>query len=138
MKKYIKIIFSSIVLFAAISGCEKDFLERYPLDEVSSADFFKSVNDLIVYIDPFYLSPGFEANMSYRKSGISELDSNSDIQTSGSSISSRLRGIRTVPSSGGSWNWDYRWVKRINYFFENYQKCEDEFVDYKHYVGVEQ
>lgn len=135
MKKHIKIICSCIVLFATISGCEKDFLEKYPLDAVSSADFFKTVNDLKVYIDPFYLSPGFEANMSYRKSGVSELDSNSDIQTSGSSISSRLRGTRTIPSSGGSWNWNYDWVRRINYFFENYKKCEDEFVDYKQYVG---
>ena len=135
MKKYIKIIFSSIVLFAAISGCEKEFLERYPLDAVSSEDFFKTVNDLRVYIDPFYLSPGFEANMSYRKSGISELDSNSDIQTDGSDISSRLRGTRTIPSSGGNWNGNYDWVRRINYFFDNYKRIEDEFDDYKHYVG---
>jgi hypothetical protein len=135
MKKYIKNILSSIVLFAAISGCEKDFLERYPLDAVSSEDFFKTVNDLKVYIDPFYLSPGYEANTSYRKSGVSELDGNSDIQTDGSSINSRLRGTRTVPASGGEWNWDYEWVRRINYFFENYKRCEDEFDDYKHYLG---
>jgi len=111
MKNYIKIIFSSIVLFATISGCEKDFLEKYPLDEVSSEDFFKTVNDLKVYIDPFYRSPGFDENFSKKKSGVSEIDSNSDIQTSGSSISSRLRGTRTVPSSGGNWNGNYDWVR---------------------------
>lgn len=135
MKKYIKIICSSIVLFAAISGCEKDFLEKYPLDQVSSGDFFKTVNDMIVYIDPFYLSPGFEANWSDKKSGISELDSNSDTQTGGTSISDRLRGTRTVPASGGSWNNNYRWVRRINYFFDNYKKIEVEFAEYQQYVG---
>lgn len=135
MKKYIKIIISSIFLFTVISGCEDDLLEKYPLDQVSSADFFKTVNDLEVYINPFYLSPGFEAKVSYRKSGISESDGNSDTQTSGTAINERLRGTRTIPSSGGNWSWYYNWVRRINYFFENYGKCEADFADYQQYVG---
>jgi hypothetical protein len=133
MTRYIKLFFSSIVLIALLSACEKDFLEKYPLDEVSSADFFKTTNDLIVYINAFYLSPGLE--MEYRKSGLSNTDVNSDTQMEGSDIDERLRGTRTIPSDGGNWTDYYSWVRQINYFFDHYKKCEDSFDEYKQYVG---
>ena len=133
MTRYIKLFFRSIVLIALLSACEKDFLEKYPLDEVSSADFFKTTNDLIVYINAFYLSPGLE--MEYRKSGLSNTDINSDTQMEGSVIDERLRGTRTIPSDGGNWTDYYSWVRQINYFFDHYKKCEDSFDEYKQYVG---
>ena len=51
----------------------------------------------------------------------------------GESVDERLNGTRVVPSSGGGWN--FANVRRINYFFDNYKKCEDEFETYKHYLG---
>ena len=51
---YEVITFSFIALFAIFSSCQKDFLEKYPLDQVSSADFMKQPNDLKIYMNQFY------------------------------------------------------------------------------------
>lgn len=51
-----KIKFAAIMAFVALlsSGCEKDFLERYPLDEISNETFWNTENDLKVYNNGLY------------------------------------------------------------------------------------
>ncbi len=39
-----------------------------------------------------------------------------------------------VPATGGGW--DYSLVRKANYFFENYQRCRDNFDAHKQYLGV--
>ena len=54
MKKYIirtGLLFFAIFLFY---DCNKEFLERYPLDEVSSETFWNTENDLMVYNNSIY------------------------------------------------------------------------------------
>ncbi len=43
MKKYIYSLLSAMLLVS--SGCEKDFLEKNPLDQISSANFWRSKSD---------------------------------------------------------------------------------------------
>jgi len=47
-------------------------------------------------------------------------------------VDGRLAGIRTVPTSDGL---GYGTIRSLNYFFENYSRCEDSFDSYKQYVG---
>src|SRR5690606_1735428 len=44
----------------------------------------------------------------------------------------RLRGSRVVPATGG---WNYAEIRNVNYFLENYEKAEEPFESYKHFVG---
>lgn len=135
MKKtiYISILFSIIVIF---NSCD-DLLEKYPLDEVSSADFFKQPSDMMVYVNQFYsdaLFPvyyGAVLGNTYRGGGD---DFNSDNQINGTLIDERLMGSRTVTYEGRV-RWDFSYVRSINYFFDNYQKCTSPFDTYKQYVG---
>ncbi|MEX2513278.1 MAG: RagB/SusD family nutrient uptake outer membrane protein [Cyclobacteriaceae bacterium] len=54
MKSY-KYIWSIICLLAGMfSSCNDDFLERFPLDEVSNETFWNTENDLATYNNTFY------------------------------------------------------------------------------------
>ncbi len=130
---YILIIFSTLILFNA---CD-DFLEKYPLDEVSSADFFKQPSDMEVYLNQFYTDTIFPIYYGpilgnhYRGGGD---DHNSDNQILGTRVDDRLMGSRTVTYESRT-RWDFKYVRRINYFFDNYRKCTSDFDKYKQYVG---
>lgn len=136
--KYFKIIIVVLIALSAIfSACQKEILDRSPLDKVSSADFMKQPNDLKIYMNQFYndaLFPvfyGIVLGNPYRGGAD---DYNSDNQINGATIDIRLQGIRTV-SYVGAIGWNYSDVRKINYFFDNYKKCTGDFKDYQQYVG---
>ena len=47
------IIFFSLLVALAFMACNDDLLEKHPLDEVSSADFFKQPSDMQIYVNQF-------------------------------------------------------------------------------------
>lgn len=53
MKKF-KSIISFFVLVAFTAGCSKDFLDRAPLDTISEPEFWKTANDLQLYVNNLY------------------------------------------------------------------------------------
>jgi starch-binding outer membrane protein, SusD/RagB family len=54
MKKYIYKFSFTLFLITALSGCNDDFLERLPLDEISNETFWNTENDLLVYNNGLY------------------------------------------------------------------------------------
>lgn len=135
-KYLIGLIFIVLVL---MTSCDKAFLDREPLDQISSAVFFKRTPDLELYMNGFYqpnnnvleYGESFTGGNNYSQL-MFLMDRGSDNFIT-QSADERLKGTRVVPSSGGGWN--YENVRRINYFFENYKKCEEDFNSYKHYLG---
>ena len=123
-----KIIFSIIAVLFIATACEEDFLERLPLDQVSTMDYWTKTGDLELYTNQFY--PSFSDGSSW-SGGIYWLDTGTDDMAS-VNYSRRLAGLTTVPATGG---WSYTNIRRLNFFFENYENCEDDFEVYKHYVG---
>jgi len=128
--KYYKNILVAIALVLSVSACEKDFLERFPLDEISSEDYWKTTSDLELFVNQFYPS-AFPVSGSDRYNHIFAADLTSD-DMSYVEADERLRGSRVVPATGG---WDYSRIRSLNIFFENYEKCESPFDDYKQFVG---
>ncbi len=55
MKK-LKFIISFFVLVTFIAGCRKDFLDRAPQDTISEPEFWKTANDLQLYVNSLYLN----------------------------------------------------------------------------------
>lgn len=131
------IIFFSLLVALAFTACNDDLLEKHPLDEVSSADFFKQPSDMEIYVNQFYTNAllpvyyGPVLGTKYRGGGD---DFNSDNMIIGSLIDPRLMGSRTVGYEGRV-RWDFSEVRSVNYFFDNYHKCESDFNSYKQYVG---
>jgi ribosomal protein S18 len=125
--KSLKIIISFIALGIFLTGCKKDFLERPPLDEVTSADYFKNPEELKTYVNQYYNNTFFPR---YNNHG-SDFDSDNQVRLN---IDQRLEGTRTVATSGtiGFGN-----VRSINYFFDNYKKVEQAHTldKYQQYLG---
>ena len=53
MKQY-RILITLLVLAALTGACKKDFLERTPQTSISDGDFWRSPNDLRLYVNGFY------------------------------------------------------------------------------------
>lgn len=122
--KYIAIVLIGC-MFAA---CQKeDFLDRYPLDAVTEPVFFKTPGDLKIYVNQFYDRSNFPVMDKHRG------DVGTDIHINESVINPRFEGNRSVSNSAPGLN--YINIRSVNYFFENYRKCEGDFKDYKQYVG---
>jgi starch-binding outer membrane protein, SusD/RagB family len=135
MKNIIYLTGLLFIITASMTSCNKDFLDKKPLDEISSDIFFHSSKDLELYMNQFYKLPlidyGDRGSGNYSQM-LFLLDENSD-NFIGESYDDRLNGTRVVPSSGGGW--DYSDVRRVNYFLENYKQCKDKFDSYKHFLG---
>ncbi|MFV0605904.1 MAG: RagB/SusD family nutrient uptake outer membrane protein [Niabella sp.] len=92
--KRIQYIVLTMGIFVLIS-CQKNFLERYPLDAPSSPTFFKSENDLITYTNYFY---------SFLPGGADIYGEAADNIVK-SSVSTEISGARQVPTTDSRWSW---------------------------------
>ncbi len=121
-----KVIFPIILLVLLVS-CEKDFLDRYPLSEISPENSFSTAEDLELYTNSFYQDlPGV--------SGIIEQDNKSDNVLYGG-VPSEQTGERIVPGDAGAGGWSWGDLRKINMFFKYYHQCDDEEAR-KEYSGV--
>ncbi|MCU0398928.1 MAG: RagB/SusD family nutrient uptake outer membrane protein [Cyclobacteriaceae bacterium] len=114
-----------LLLTSAISSCEKDFLERYPLDAMSDATFFSSPNDLKVYVNGIYpMFPRYHFQGSFDGASNIALDANSDILigtgASGALLQKGSNG--QAPLTNSTWTSSFSWIRSINYFLQNYQR----------------
>ncbi|MGK6350155.1 RagB/SusD family nutrient uptake outer membrane protein [Parapedobacter sp. DT-150] len=116
MHQYVALIGLFTIL---LSSCEKDFLERAPLNSLSDADFWKTENDMKVYTNSFYnsLLPTYSGytqtpfldDANYGSDTYIRLDYNR-----------RMNGEGTLPSAGGGWSaGDWSQLRNINYFLDH-------------------
>lgn len=126
--KFKNISLSILTLLFLLTACNKEYLERLPVDAISTNDYWKSANDLKLYVNQFYTS--FSDGGSW-SGGIFWLDTGTDDMIY-NNYDSRIAGLRTVPVSGG---WSYSSIRSVNFFFENYQTVEDAPAAYNQYLG---
>ena len=111
MKKIFTIL-SIAVLFAVLPGCD-DLLDKQPLSQIPESGYFKNAQDLEFFTNPLYNM----LNMNDR------LQSDHLVQMTLSDII--IGGNRrTVPNSGGGWDWTD--LRRINTLLARVNQCEDE------------
>ncbi|MCE7057344.1 RagB/SusD family nutrient uptake outer membrane protein [Algoriphagus sp. AGSA1] len=107
----ISIILISITAIA--SSCQDDFLERYPLANVSPETFFTTAEELRLYTNSFYTAlPSYNAIYGETFDNVVQ-----------NTLNDETRGSRVVPASGGGWSWGQ--LRNINFFLEHSHKCED-------------
>lgn len=126
MRRYIYLLIIPLFLFT--QSCDKDFLERYPLDELVPQDFFNSPEELKLYANRFYTLLPAHSGYSYTF----WTDRNSDNLVPGN-YDTRLAGTRTVPSSGAGWDWGN--IRQANYFLQYCGNAEGVKADINHYIG---
>lgn len=125
--KYLKLLIILGGFSWLLMACQdEDFLDRYPLDQVTDAVFFRQPDDMKIYLNQFYNRSNFPHQ--YYSRG----DLDSDIHFTHNSIDNRLAGTMTINSGPGL---AFGNIRAVNYFFDNYRKCTADFETYKHYVG---
>ncbi|RQO70684.1 RagB/SusD family nutrient uptake outer membrane protein [Pedobacter sp. KBW06] len=119
-----------------LAACKKDFLNETPETSISEAEFWKTPNDLQLYVNNFYSTfpstiGGFGTIGPY---GL-DADQGSDNMIT-MSVDGPLNGTRVVPGSGGGWApGDWSMLRNINYFMVNYNKVNAAWDNQKSYVG---
>ena len=121
MKKNI-ILYSFIALLSGTAGCS-DMLDEYPLDAISPETYYNNADELRSATNQFYgMFPG--AASGYNESADVVCIFN---------LPAEVQGIRTVPTSGGGWNWEY--LRAVNFYLSHSVRCDD--VDAReHFDGI--
>lgn len=112
MKKIISIFSLAIILL--FSACNDDFLERFPETSIGIENFFKSEEDLKMFIYNLYSFPNVGI---YTDDGYNTTDNASN---TGSTEMKNIM-LSSNPSSAtitGGWSWGT--LRSINLFLENY------------------
>lgn len=112
----IKLIYCFFLLVAISYSCQKSFLDKRPLNQITDPEFWKTTGDLQSYLNTFYaFLPGWGTH----DGGPFWKDNNSDNMAPGL-FDQRLAGLATLPITGGGWDWSN--VRSANIFLENAPK----------------
>jgi starch-binding outer membrane protein, SusD/RagB family len=114
------IAFTTSFLF---QSCES-FIDLQPLDQISTVDYWKSASDLENYMLQFYPTLGNSIM-------IWEEENTDNMVTPTPSVI--MNGERTTRT--GNWRGEWSNIRKVNIFFENYQKVESDLETYKQFLG---
>ncbi|MFD2036603.1 RagB/SusD family nutrient uptake outer membrane protein [Belliella marina] len=131
--KYLYRIAFVCLLVSAIQGCNDDFMDRFPLDQINDENFWRTAQDLELYnnsLYPIYINgfgygwaDGSVQPFGYNISSIAYGDIITDnaVPNSYSRVAAnQYNGHITGSSGSGGWSWGN--LRRINFFLENYQR----------------
>src|SRR5690554_4598989 len=113
--KYITILFAIVFMVA----CDNDdYLTRIPETSITEESFWKSTQDLKIFVNQFYATL---PNIGGYNQGLYSKDGESDNMIY-ENYNTRLAGFLIVPTSGSSLN--YGNIRSVNYFLESGDKLE--------------
>ncbi|RIH63916.1 RagB/SusD family nutrient uptake outer membrane protein [Mariniphaga sediminis] len=121
-----------ILAMPLVMACE-DFIDRPPLDQISTNDYWKSSADLQNYTAQFYLD-FVEGHDGIPSASVRYEENSDNIVSTG--VNNLLSG-RVTPATG-TWKSQWEIIRTINIFFDNYSRCEDDFSTWQHYLGEAQ
>lgn len=131
MKKHV--LYTFLIMLSICVSCE-DMLDKPPLDQISSDQYWKTSSDLEKYTMQFYTIFPTYGTPSYTGIFIADAQYGSDDAII-ADANTTLNGSRAVVNSASGSNWDWTQIRSVNIFFDNYQKCGDAFDLWKHYLG---
>lgn len=125
MKKYTYYLFILNIFW--IASCNEDFMDRYPQTSIAPEEFFKTEQDLELYVNGLLSLPGmFEY----------QADQSSDnLATTGAvEVKSVMTGSPNSQNITGGWNWSR--LRNINYFLENSRQADASAEAIEHFEGI--
>ena len=127
MKKFINQYIFLVGLIAITTSCKKDFMDRYPQTSVPPELFFKSEEDLALYVNGLLSIPG-------RGNYLSDQDTDDKATTGAMEIKSMMTGNPSSQNITSGWTWSR--LRDINYFLDNYAKANVTDAVKNHYAGL--
>lgn len=114
-----KILYTFLISAALATGCNKSYLDRLPLDQISDETFWKTEKQLILAVNGCYanLKGRNQIDLEYMGDNILHASS-TDFQTIGSG--NFTADLGTINSE---WRNEYAGIRQCNTFLENYGKA---------------
>ncbi|CCH02080.1 hypothetical protein FAES_4080 [Fibrella aestuarina BUZ 2] len=144
MKNYINLVLASAIGLL-LSGCQEG-LDRFPLDEITGENYWRTENDLKLYCNGFYpayvvgFGSGFQdailepwgVNIARTAYGDVITDNAAPLTYSKVGTDEYISHISGGQKSGG-WNFDN--IRRLNIFLDNYRKAAVPTATANKYLG---
>jgi hypothetical protein len=128
MKKIILLF--SLGIFLLLSGCNDDFMDRFPKTSIGTENFFKSEEDLKMFIYNLYNFPGLN---NYGDDGYNTTD---NAANTGSTEMKNIMLSSNPSSATITGGWDWSTLRNINLFLENFENADISQDLLTHYGGV--
>ncbi|WP_316793963.1 RagB/SusD family nutrient uptake outer membrane protein [Pedobacter frigoris] len=125
MKKNIYILLTIAAI--AIGACKKGELSRFPQTSISPDLFFKTEEDLALYVNGLLSLPD-------RNSYLNDQSSDNVATTASVEVKNVMGGNTSAQNITSGWSWTR--LRNINYFLENYNKANISSDVKRHYVGL--
>jgi hypothetical protein len=134
MKTNIKIVILAAVSFSLLLSCKKNFLDRYPLDNITDQNFWKTENDLKLYVNSFYPAYiiGFgsgNADATTQPFGVNvstlvyeDLITDNAAPNTYSKVGTN-EYIAYRSGGSGSGGWKFEGIQQLNFFLDNYKRA---------------
>ena len=110
MKK-ITLFLTATAIITFLSGCNDSFLERYPLDQLTSETFWVSENDLSTYTATLYSHVPNHEDVLW--------DDNVSDNMAPATYDETAAGLHLAET--GTWDWEY--LRKCNFFLDHYSKA---------------
>lgn len=128
MKKLINIhTILACCMVLVVASCKKDFMDRYPQTSVPPDLFFKSEEDLSLYINGLLTIPG-------RDQYLEDQGTDDKATTGAVEVKSIMTGNPSSQNITSGWSWGR--LRNINYFLDNYSKAQVTDAVKNHYAGL--
>lgn len=121
-KNYIICICTAALI---LSGCNNDFMERYPDSDISISTFFTNIKDLEVYSNTFYADLNVPIDDAL-SDNISNYGSDIELQT--------LMVGNLSEETVSEWKWEN--IRKYNILLENAHRVTGAEEDINHFVGI--
>lgn len=125
MKKILYYILAGSLI--TTGACKKDFLDRYPQTTISPELFFKSEDDLSLYINGLLNHDGVG-------NYLDDQSSDNTATTGAVEVKVVMTGSPSSKTITSGWNWGR--LRDINYFLDNYGKAAVTQEVKDHYAGL--
>jgi hypothetical protein len=109
------------------SACNDDYLDRFPETEIGKENFFKSEEDLRIYVNSMYNFPGV---------GMYTGDAATDNATTTGNTELKTMMVSTPTSETILAGWDWDQLRNINFFLENFNNNDLPDETLNHYEGL--
>lgn len=115
-----KLLYAILITTLTLSSCQKDFLERPPLDELVDETFFKTEDQLLLALNGCYAYIKGKNTVDMENLGDNTLNSsqNDFLRISTGNYNVDLGILNS------EWTSAYNGIRRCNAFLENYEKAE--------------
>ncbi|AWW32890.1 RagB/SusD family nutrient uptake outer membrane protein [Echinicola strongylocentroti] len=127
-----KIYITLTCLVGLLTSCNDEFMDRYPLDEITDENFWKTEQDLELYCNSFYTEyiTGFGTGWgtsTVAPYGYNEAIAYGDVITDNAAPEAYSKVAADqyntyVGGGSGSSGWSWENIRDLNYFLGNYQR----------------